>query len=83
MAGKLLGLWSYWDCVEAHFFVRSGICCDELFDCIKDEGEILIVLCVFLFQVLNFFSKELVGIHQAAELDEGSHDGDGYLHSAG
>ena len=36
---QFLGLRSFCDGVEAHFFVRSEICRDELFDCINLKRE--------------------------------------------
>ena len=71
------------DGVETHFLGWCGVFRDELFDGVEDGGEILIVLGVFALQVLDFLGKELVGIHQAAELDEGAHNGDVHIHGAG
>ena len=60
---------------------RGG--CDQLFDGLEDDLEVLVVFGVFRFEGFDFFREEGVGVHQAAELDEGAHDGDIYLHGAG
>lgn len=52
----------------------------ELFDGIKNDAEALVV---FFLHCLDFLSQELVGVHQAAELDESPHDGDVHLDRAG
>ena len=46
---------------------------EELFDGLEDGGELFVV---FLFEVVDFAGEGLVVVHEFAELDEGSHDGE-------
>src|SRR5437879_10007944 len=50
---------------------------DQLFDRGKDSGEFFVV---FLLQALDLACEIRVTVHQAAKLDECSHDCDVYLH---
>ena len=50
---------------------------DELFDGFEDELELLGVIGVFFLEGFDFLGQERVGVHQAPELNEGPHDGDG------
>src|SRR5205814_3214026 len=52
---------------------------DQLFDRGKDGGEFSVV---FLLQALDLAREIRVTVHQAAKLDECSHDCDVYLHGA-
>ena len=72
-----------WDGVEAEFFGGWAWRCDELFDGLEDELELLVVVGVFFFEGFDFLGQEGIGIHQPAELDEGAHDGDVHLDGAG
>ena len=69
--------------MKAEFFCGWSGCCDELFDGLEDDFEVLVVFGVFGFEGFDFFREQGVGVHQAAELDEGPHDGDVHLHGAG
>lgn len=71
------------DGVEAEFFRWRDGSGDELFDGFEDELELLVVVGVFFLEGFDFLGQECVGVHQAAELDEGAHDGDVHLHGAG
>ncbi len=69
-----------WDGVEAEFFGWRNGACDELFDSLEDELELLVVVGVFFFEGFDFLGQERIGVHQPPELDEGAHDGDVHLH---
>jgi len=66
--------------VEAEFFVWDFVGCDKLINGVEDNLEVLII---FFLKFFDFFSEELVGLHQRAELDEGAHDGDVDLDGSG
>ena len=51
----------------------SSIFLDKLFDCLKDDSELLVV---FFLQALDFSGEVAIGVHEAAQLDESAHDGD-------
>lgn len=69
--------------MKSHLALRRGIGGDELADGVEDELELLVVIGVFGFERLDFLGEQGVRVHQAAELDEGPHDGDVDLHGAG
>ena len=73
--------------MKSHFAFGSGlggiVGGDELSDRVEDDLELLVVFGVFAFQRFDLLGEQAVGIHQAAELDEGAHDGDVHLHGAG
>ena len=46
---------------------------DEELDGVKDDAESFVV---FLFESVNPASQVAIGVHEAAQLDEGAHDGD-------
>jgi len=69
--------------VEAHFALGRRGSGDELFDGLGDDLKMLVVFGVLAFQGFDLLGEQAVGIHQAAELDEGAHDGDVHLHGAG
>ena len=69
--------------MKAEFFCGWSGCCDELFDGLEDELELLVVIGVFFLEGFDFLGEQGIGVHQAAELDEGAHDGDVHLHGAG
>lgn len=46
---------------------------EELFDGLEDGGELFVV---FLFEGVDFAGEVSVVVHEFAELDEGSHDGE-------
>ena len=66
--------------MEAEFFAWNFVGGDELINGFEDDLEVLIV---FFLKFFDFFSEELVGLHQRAELDEGPHDGDVDLDGSG
>jgi len=72
-----------WKGMEAHF--TGGRCGsgDELFDGLENDFEVLVVLGVFRFEGFDFLGEQGIGVHQAAELDEGAHDRDVHLHGSG
>ncbi len=71
---------SGWEGVETEFFCWWSGCCDELFDGLEDELELLVVVGVFIFEGFDFLGQEGIGVHQPPELDEGAHDGDVHLY---
>ena len=68
--------------MEADFAFRCVFSGDELFDGVEDDEEMWVVFGVFLFEGFDFFGEQGVGVHEAAELDEGAHDGDVHFHGA-
>ncbi len=68
------------NCVEAEFFIWDFVGGDELINGVEDDLEVLIV---FFLKFFDFFSEELVGLHQRAELNESAHDGDVDLDGSG
>jgi hypothetical protein len=53
-----------WDGVEAEFFGRRDWTCDELFDGLEDELELLVVVGVLFLEGFDFLGQERIGIHQ-------------------
>src|SRR5258708_31623651 len=51
----------------------------QAFDGVEHHGELLVVL---LLHCLDLARELAIGIHQAAKLDEGAHDGDVHLDCA-
>src|SRR5258708_34348663 len=52
---------------------------DKAFDGVEHHGELLVVL---LLHCLDLARELAIGIHQAATLDEGAHDGTVHLYCA-
>ena len=68
-----------WEGVEAEFASGLGGRTDELADGIEDGAELAVV---FVLHFADFLGKVAVGVHEAAELDEGPHDSDVHLYGA-
>jgi len=62
--------------VEAEFARGLGRRSDELADGVEDDAELAVV---FFLHFPDLLGEVAVGIHEAAELDEGAHDGDVHL----
>ena len=74
---NLLPFESVGDGMKANFTPGSGfadfVFGDEALDGVKDDVKLFVV---FLFEAVNPASQVAIGIHEAAQLDEGAHDGD-------
>ena len=57
--------------------LAGGVIADELLNGIEDDGELLVV---FILDGLDFFGEVAIRVHEAAQLDEGAHDGDVHFH---
>jgi len=53
---------------SAAWFSHSNEWSNELFDCVEDDEEMLVVFGVFLFEGVDFLGEQGVGVHQAAVL---------------
>jgi hypothetical protein len=72
------------DGMKADFTPGSGfadfVSGDKALDRVKDDAELFVV---FRFERVNPAGQVAIGVHEAAQLDKGAHDGDVDLDGAG